>query len=238
MNSIAAEKPDMRFVPNGSRNQTNSFLSYSVFVAIFAILLGGWLLSNEYQMGTIRLLMIRPKTRTKIMFSKYTAALLICLGVFFAGCLINLIMNGILAGFSDYSNPNYTILGQVNFFSYYLPRLFACAVPIIFLFSMAFMLSVLLKNSAIAIIVPIVCYFGGSLVTQAMMYTQRMHWLAMTPIPYVNITTVFSQEINIYNLSSSMPEFNFVLGIGMLLAFAALFTVVSWLVFKNQDITS
>jgi ABC-2 type transport system permease protein len=60
-NSLDADKPDMKYVPRGARNRTVSFLDYSVFVALLAVLLGGWLMASEFQQGTIRLLLIRPK---------------------------------------------------------------------------------------------------------------------------------------------------------------------------------
>ena len=120
---------------------------------MFAVLLVGWAIASEFQHGTIRLLMIRPKTRTKILMAKFIAALTLSLAVYVLGSLLNLITNGILFGFSDYAYPNYTISGDVNFFAYYVPKLLACTVSIIFAFAVAFMLSVVIKNVAVAIAV-------------------------------------------------------------------------------------
>ena len=50
-NSLDANEPDMKYVPGGSRNRTVSFLDYSVFVALLAVLLGGWLMASEFQQG-------------------------------------------------------------------------------------------------------------------------------------------------------------------------------------------
>jgi ABC-2 type transport system permease protein len=70
-NCLDTDKPDMKYVPSGARFITMNFLGYSVVIAIFAVLLGGWLIACEFQFGTIRLLMIRPRTRTKILMSKF-----------------------------------------------------------------------------------------------------------------------------------------------------------------------
>ena len=93
-NSLDANEPDMKYVPGGSRNRTVSFLDYSVFVALLAVLLGGWLMASEFQQGTIRLLLIRPKTRVKILMAKFISALLICLGIYITGSILNLVTNG------------------------------------------------------------------------------------------------------------------------------------------------
>ncbi|NLB42564.1 MAG: hypothetical protein GX815_09970, partial [Clostridiales bacterium] len=41
--SIDADKPDMKYVSGGSRSRPFQFLNYSIFVALFAALLGGWI---------------------------------------------------------------------------------------------------------------------------------------------------------------------------------------------------
>ncbi|HZJ83725.1 MAG TPA: hypothetical protein VFD57_07950, partial [Clostridia bacterium] len=53
--SLEANKPDMKYVGNGARYKTVGFLEYSIFVAMFAVLVGGWLMASEFNQGTIRL---------------------------------------------------------------------------------------------------------------------------------------------------------------------------------------
>jgi len=136
--SLDAGKPDMSFEPFGSRNRTFEFLSYSSFVAMFAILIGGWLMASEFQQGTIRLLIIRPKTRTKILMAKFLSALIIFLVLYILGSFLNMITNGICFGFKDFTYPNFTISGEINFFAYYLPKFAVCIMPAIFTFSLSF----------------------------------------------------------------------------------------------------
>ena len=235
--SLDEGKPDMRFVPEGSRNRTVEFLSYSIFVALFAVLLGGWSIASEFQQGTIRLLMIRPKTRTKILMAKFIGALILSFAIYILGSLLNLISNGALFGFSDYAYPNYTISGDINFFAYYLPKLLACTVSIIFAFTVAFMLSVVIRNVAVAVAVPIACFIGCNIVLAAFTYSDAMNWVAYTPIPFVQISSFFTRNSMVsYIIQRGIP-LSLPYGIMLLLVLSVICTFVSIFNFKRRDIT-
>ena len=86
-------KPDMKYIPRGARNRTVSFLT-TRFCCPAGGTSGRMAHASEFQQGTIRLLLIRPKTRTKILTAKFVAALLICLGIYMAGSILNMVTNG------------------------------------------------------------------------------------------------------------------------------------------------
>ena len=236
--SLESDKPDMKYIPGGARNKTVRFLEYSTFVALFAVLLGGWIIASEFQQGTIRLLLIRPKTRVKILMSKFLAAFLICLVIYLAGSILNLITNGICFGFSDYMYPNYTMSGAVNFFAYYLPKMIACITTIIFAFTVSFMLSVVVKNAAIAIAVPIACFVGSNILVNTFTYSRIIDWFVYTPIPYIQISSFFVPYSSIQQIIQRGISLSLTFGIIMLLVLSALCTAVSILVFKTRDITN
>ncbi|HAL73860.1 MAG TPA: hypothetical protein DCM45_02060, partial [Clostridiales bacterium] len=236
--SLDFDKPDMKYVPEGSRNRTVGFLSYSMIVTLFGVLLGGWLIASEYQQGTIRLLMIRPKTRTKILLSKFAAALVIWLVADLACSLVNFITNGIFFGFTDFANPNYTVTGQIGFLAYYIPRLLACVLPILFSFTIAFMLSVLVKNIAVAIAVPIVLYIASIIVMNIFAYSNTMDWLAWTPIPFLQMAQFFNQYSPIQYVIQRGVNLSLPFGIILLFALSVVFTTIAAVVFKKRDIVN
>lgn len=238
--SIYADKPDMKFVPGGPRNRTTRFLNYSVFVTLFAVLLGGWLMASEFQQGTIRLLLIRPKNRIKILAAKFVSALIVCLAVYITGCLLNALANGICFGFSDYAFPNYTLAGEIGFIVYYLPKMLACAVPIIFGYALAFMLSVIIKNVAVSIATPIALNIASIILMGTLAFTYRTanKWLAYTPLPYMHISAYVTQGSSAApGISSSIP-INLTYGIILLLALSALCAAVSSIIFNKADIVN
>lgn len=241
--SMATGKPDMTLVPKGARSQTANFLYYSMFVALVGVVIGGLIIASEFQFGTIRLLIIRPKTRFKILMSKFAAGLAICLGIYIAGALLNAILNGILFGFSDFGNPNYSISGQTAFIGYYLPKFFACMVTILFGYCMAFMFSTVVKNIAVSISVPIVlfvgCYIGISLFNgYSYMPSGMPDWLAYTPLPYVQLSSFFMQDSSVQMLMNNGVPISLGYGIGLLLGISVLCTLISVWVFKKRDITN
>lgn len=239
---LDADKPDMKYVPTGARSITMQFLVYSIAIALFAILVGGWLMASEFQMGTIRLLMIRPKTRLKILMSKFIAGLLLCLALYVVGTIINIVLNGICFGFGDYAFPNFTVAGEIGFFAYYIPKFLACMVSIVFAYSVAYMLSVLVKNIAVAIAVPIVCFVGSVVAMNVFSYSMT-DWIAYTPIPYIQLSDFFRPASDymlppVKIMMQNGVPISLALGIIMLLVLAAVCVVVSMLAFRKRDITN
>ncbi|MCL2513125.1 MAG: ABC transporter permease [Oscillospiraceae bacterium] len=255
--SIESGKPDMKFVYDGARQNTQDFLMFSVIAAIFAVLLGGWLMASEFQFGTVRLLLITPKSRMKILFSKYFSALALSLSVYIGGCFLNMIANGVFKGFRDLTYPVYTAAGELSFLAYYTPKMLACAVTVVFALSAAFMLSVLIKNIAVSVITPVVCYVG-SLITMSMTsYRAGFGWFAYTPLPYLNLYSFFTQDYyssGFYPMISAVSRLSYGLGMGyggywgtalnltygiiLLFGLSVMFTGLAALVFKKQDITN
>lgn len=240
--SLDADMPDMKFVPTGARSQTSGFLGFSTFVALFAVLLGGYMIASEFQFGTIRLLMIRPLTRVKILMAKFAAGLLVAFAVYIGGCIINMLMNGICFGFSDFGFPNFTVSGEVGFLGYYLPKLLACTIPIIFAFCVAFMFSTVVKNIAVSIAVPIVLFVGCVIFNTVIMGYSYMgmssfEWVGWTPIPYVQLADFFAQNSMINMMQQNGLSVNLGYGIGLLTVLSAICVGISILSFRKRDIT-
>ncbi len=237
-NSLDADKPDMKFASDGARNRVNSNLFYAVIVAVLGILIGGFLIANEFQMGTVRLLMIRPSTRGKIYASKYLAGLIYTYAIYILGMICNIILNGALAGFEDYSFPNYSASGPINFWSMIIVRIFVCSITIIFSYSAAYALSALIRNSAIAIALPSAGIFGGMLGVTIVAYTKYAKYLAFTPFPYLNFSGFYSEYGAIQTIISNGTNLSVTTGVIMLLVLSVVCYVIGLFYFKKTDITN
>lgn len=237
-NSLDSGKPDMKFVKDGARYKVNSNLFYAIIVSTFGILIGGVLIANEFQMGTVRLLMIRPRTRGKIYGSKYLAGLAYIYIIYILGMVCNIIANGAIRGFADYANPNYTANGATNFWGMIIIRILVCSVSIIFSYSLAFALSSLIRNSAIAIALPSAGVFGGMLGVSLMAYSKYAKYLRFTPFPYLNFAGFYNEYSNINYMIGNGVEFSVSVGVIMLLTLSAVFFIVGMIFFKKTDITN
>lgn len=236
--SVDADKPDMSFVPDGARTATVNFLYYSVIVTMFAIMAGGWIIASEFQSGTIRLLLIRPRVRSKVLMSKYLAALLVCLVIYIVGCLLNLLLNGAIRGFADFANPNYTVTSTVGFIGYYIPKMLCCMLTILAGLSFAFMLSTVVKNSAVAIAVPIIIFVASYIVNAISPFTGSMNWVVYSPFPYMDMSAYFISNSAISNMIQGGMQLSAITAVCVLVAITAASLAISLAVFNKRDVTN
>ena len=234
--SLASGKPDMDYVADGARKKKVGFLWYSLIIAMLASVIGGGLMAKEYQSGTIRLLLIRPKTRVKIVLSKFIALIAVCLALYIAADVVNFVANGVVFGFSDYSFPNYTIssgAGGIGFMAYYLPKLLICFISVLFAGSLAYFFSMVTRSTAISVAIPLISFVGSLIVMQMVMYRNNMQWLAYTPIPYFNLSMFFTTDMTYMGFKPIMG-----LGIVMLLGLSALLVALGVFISDKRDITN
>ena len=234
--SLATEKPDMDFVTDGTRKKKVEFLWYSLIIALFGAIIGGGLMAKEYQSGTIRLLLIRPKTRLKIALSKFFALLALCFGLYIMVDVINALMNGFLFGFGDYSFPNYSISSGANgvsFLGYYITNFLPCCITVLFACCTAYFFSTVTRNTAISVAAPLVLFVASLLSMQFARNMPGMKWLAYTPIAYVDFSTYYVTD---FTYSSFQPMLG--LGIPMMLGISVLLIVVGMFISEKRDITN
>ena len=136
-------------------------------VSVIMIVLAGGCVANEFANGTVKFLLVNPVTRRKIIISKYLTmlllALLLILGVYAVAALINIPFFG-----ADFGVPYLTAAnGQVSVGSGYLYALkyyLLEGVSLVAMTTMAFMISSMMRSSALAIGIGVAALLGGSMV--------------------------------------------------------------------------
>ncbi len=238
-NSLNNEAPDMRFVPTGARQQLYNTFNTQFLIVIFGILVGGWAMATEFQSGTVRLLMIRPRTRIKVLASRFLAGLLLVYILYLAILIVTMITQGFIGGFSDYLYPNYTASGEVNFFLMLIGNLLAISTVFLFFYAFSFACSSVIKNIAVAIIIPIIILLGATILTAFLTSVPSVDIIAFTPLPYVSMQEFFDDGYTITSelISRGMP-ISLGLGVGVMLAYGAIFTAIATYIFKKIDITN
>ena len=234
--SLASEKPDMDFVTDGARKKKVNFLWYSLVIALFGAVIGGGLMAKEYQSGTIRLLLIRPKTRVKIVLSKFLALLVLCLGLYIVVDGINALMNGFLFGFGDYSFPNYSISSGakgINFFGFYIGNFLTCSISVLFACCTAYFFSMVTRNTAISVAAPLVLFVASLLAMQFVRNMSSMQWFAYTPLAYVDFSTYLISDMTYWSFEPMIG-----LGIPMMIVLSLLFLAAGVFVSEKRDITN
>ncbi|MEG1870991.1 MAG: ABC transporter permease subunit, partial [Peptostreptococcaceae bacterium] len=194
------------------RSSVNStYLIYVSICILLCIIIGGGIVSSEYSTGTVRLLIIRPVSRWKIIFSKLAAVFTIGYVVLVSAVIVNILTSGILYGFGglaakviSYSGGN---IVEKNFIMSIIPKLLFSSISLIFMIALAFAISTIIKNTALAVGFTTFAYLGSSPATMVLS-SLKMTWIEKTILPYMNLSTFIS---NPNYVSSFKQDYNMVL---------------------------
>lgn len=145
----------------------NDMVASIGFISIFTIIVAAGIVANEFSTGTIKLLLIRPVSRFKILCSKYVSVLLFSAILLLFMFVLSFIVGGILFGFDDvgpklvFDNGQVKEVSQIGFafFTFMLN-----SIGLLMLTTMAFMISTAFRNSSLAIGISIfLLLMGGNL---------------------------------------------------------------------------
>ena len=77
----------------------------TLFIIITIVLIAGAIVSDEFNKGTIKLLLVRPFNRAKILLAKFITVLITVLFVMILTVILQFIVGGIFFGFESLSIP-------------------------------------------------------------------------------------------------------------------------------------
>lgn len=201
-------------------------------ISLLTIIIGAGIVSNEYRWGTIKLLLIRPITRTTILFSKFVAVFLFALFTLIFLLVSSLIVGSIVFGFEGF-NPDYvkyTVDGieQVPIIVEVLTEYGYNVVNLIMMTTLAFMISTIFKNSSLAIGVGIFLLMGGNIIVGVL---SRYDWVKY--ILFANI------DLKQYEKGYVVVEgMTFGFSVAVLIVYFVVFVVLSWLFFNKRDVVN
>lgn len=238
--SLENDIPQVKYINDARSSLKNTYLVYVNVAIILCIIIGGGIVSSEYSTGTVRLLMIRPVSRWKILLSKLVAVFIIGYGAMFVGFFVNMISAGLAYGFGDFATPILALKdGAVvhqNFILSLMPNLLYVSISMIFIIAVVFALSTIMKNTALAVGLTMVGFLGS--MPAAMVAGQLgMTWVDKTFIPYVNLTNfVDGGSYMIEMLEQTGMKLSGTMGAVHLLVLAAVFIGISFIVFVKRDV--
>lgn len=147
-----------------------------LFIVIAVALIASSIISEEFNKGTIKLLLVRPYNRTKIILSKFITIILMTIFVVIISYLMELIIGGIFFGFNSLStnvlvyNYNSNSVYEMSIFKNILIRIL-CSSPIyILLGTLAFCLSTIISNTGVCMAITLVGYIGSQILDSLVIY--------------------------------------------------------------------
>lgn len=212
---------------------------YVILAVLMVIIIGGGIVASEYANGSIRLLMIRPVARWKILLSKLLSILIVGFSIVILGVTILTISSCVVFGFDTLKVPVLeTINGSIvetSYLKYMIPQLLVSTCSLLFIASLVFMISTLARNTALAVALGMLLYFGSGPIS-GMLIGFKQTWLINTIIPYINGS--YFKFIPYFSdlLKSNGMELNYILGAKQLVVISAIMLIITFVTFKKKDI--
>lgn len=201
-------------------------------IALIMLILAGGMVSAEFSKGTIRLLLIRPHKRWKILLSKYISLLLLLLVLMLLVFVFSIVFSGIFNGFDGlFSSFVYSRGGtpvQMSFILFYLLKLLLSAAPGVVLLTLAFMLSSLTRNTAVSVGLSMFVSFIG-LIASALLPASGLGIARLLPFNHLNLDQHLDMAASLRGVT---PLYSLlVLGVYM-----ALMLLIAFLSFTKRDV--
>ncbi len=204
-----------------------------IIITIFTIIIVGDSVASEFSSGTIKLLLIRPASRVKILVSKYISVMMFGIMLLLTLFIVSFVVNGILYGIGYIDLPliNMTTDGQIveqnmmlNLWKTYMLN----GISTVMYVTLAFMISSAFRSSAMAIGFSVGALFAGNLIMQAL---QRFDWSKYLLFANTDLTQYLSGHPFQEGMTLSFS-------IVMLVVYFLVFNLISWLLFTRRDVAA
>jgi ABC-2 type transport system permease protein len=220
-----------------AQNNMWSGMSLSVnlisLVTIFTVIVAADIVAGEFSGGTIKLLLIRPASRSKILLSKFIATIEFSIVLLILLFMTSFIINGILYGFADFSQAyvyasNDGTVHVTNMFMHTVNTYLLNCIHLVMIVSLAFMISTVFRSSSLAIGISMaVMFLGGAI----MAFFSNKDWIKY----YLFANT----DLSVYMTGQPIrPDMTLGFSIAVLAVYFIIFNALSWTIFNKRDVAA
>jgi ABC-2 type transport system permease protein len=200
---------------------------------LFTIIISAGIVASEFTWGTIKLLLIRPITRIKILLSKYITILLYAIFLLVILFAYSSAIGAILFGTADHSsiylNYNNGIVSEQSMFVHMLVYYGLNSINMIMLATMAFMISAVFRNSSLAVGLSIFLMFTGTQLTELL--SLKFSWAKYILFANTDLMPYFEGTPLIEGMTLSFS-------VVVLFAYFLLFHFLAFYVFNKRDVAA
>jgi ABC-2 type transport system permease protein len=201
-------------------------------VAMFTIIISAGIVAGEYSAGTIKLLLIRPLKRWKILLSKYISVLMFAIVGLVTLFIASFLVGGIFYGFTGVNQPYLAFtngaVNEVNMaWHLFTTYMYAC-IDLLMMVTFAFLISSVFRSSSLAIGISIVLLFTGHMLVALL---SKYDWVKY--ILFAN--TDLTQYVDGIPVVKGMTMgFSLI----VLAVYFIIFNAASWIVFSKRDVAA
>ncbi len=201
-------------------------------ISLFAIVMAGGIVANEFSGGTIKLLLIRPSKRWKILLSKYISVMGYTLLMFLVLLVVSSLVGGILFGFKEASMPfianSNGKITETNMIVHIVQLYGLQCISLVMMVTLAFMISTVFRNSAMAIGIGVFLLTVGTTVTMLLL---KYDWSKYILFANVDLNQYIDGEPLVKGMTMTFS-------IIVLLVYFVTFNVISYIGFTKRDIVA
>lgn len=172
--------------------------SLSLFLPLLVVVIASDIVSSEYGGGTIKLLLTRPVSRSRVLWSKFVALQLAVAMILLLSGILSYLISGVLFGYSGWTMPVLTGFQEhsgelVTTHVHLVPQWkyilmgyglawFACAAVA----TISLMVSVLVRSTAASMGIMMAALISGTLLSQLAPTWSALKYLAFTNLELTN----------------------------------------------------
>jgi ABC-2 type transport system permease protein len=200
---------------------------------LYTIIIAAGIVASEFSWGTIKLLLIRPINRGKILASKYVSVILFALLLLVILYSYSSILGAILFGTPDKAVPYLNYFdGKITEQTMSLHLMISYglkSINMIMLATAAFMISAVFRNSSLATGLSIALMFTGSSIT--FLLASKFDWAKYILFANTDLTQYFEGTPLVDGMTLTFS-------IIMLAIYFVLFQFFAFFVFKKRDVAA
>ena len=199
-NSYLEDQAESRYILETGRDihNTNSlkgilenfYAQFGIFLIVVVVMIAGTIVSEEFNKGTIKLLLVKPYSRNKILMAKAITTFIMIFFIIVVTLVMQILIGGIIFGFDSLSEPvvvynfNTNTMEEMNIFANLGVQTLTQLPMIILLATLAFAISTIFTNSTLAITISLLGFMSASIINQLaigydlqfMKYFVTMNW--------------------------------------------------------------
>ncbi|MGA4721763.1 ABC transporter permease [Fictibacillus nanhaiensis] len=204
----------------------------SSLIGLFVIVVASDIVSNEFAKGTIKMLLIRPYSRWKILLSKFIATLGFAFVMWLVVIVATWLVGGLAYGFGgmDQSYLITTDDGQVKerlIVEYVFANIGVEFIELTALVAMSFMISTLFMSNSVAIGVAMFTLFAGNTIV---MLLATKEWVIYTLFANMDLSVLIDGQ------NQMVKDLTLPFSISVLAVYTAIMLAITFTVFQKRDV--
>lgn len=209
---------------------------YGLFIIVIIVMIAGTIVAEEFNKGTIKLLLVKPHSRIKILLAKFITCILILILTFIIVELLQFFVAGIFNGFNTFKGNaiiyNYSTgnLESIGIIKYMLITTISVLPMYMLLMTLAFFVSILFNNGIIGVALPLLGYMVSTIINNLAIMSDKLNFLKYFVTPNWDLT-IYS-----FGRLQEFEPINFSFSIIVCAIYFVVMFVLSFIIFKKKDI--